>query len=386
MVRFISMTSFASDFRAKTDHSPLTIINGALNFLDKGARHSSPLLSTANDTQKQEKTQNTQAPTVYVYYLRTMNPKRPSNVRIWATAARPHTLTASLCPCLVSFAATRPPLHLQALAFLFCVTVQMGTNLHNDYSDYVQGADTDKRVGQPRATAQGWLTPTQTCTAACGCLSVTFLTGLYGMWLTNLWNDPLVWFVLLTSVFNAFAYTAGPFPLGYIGLEKWSIAYQGLGDIFVFVYFGLVATLMLPYAVSQSVQSVEIDWRSQWIYGAQVGLLATNIIVVNNLRDRHTDVLANKRTTAVRFGRTFALIEYVMCQVITYELVLVNAYDEKGFRAAMLLPLLSIPLAFREAQAVFRKEGGDLNPHVGGAAKVQLAFCVLLSAGLFLSS
>ena len=230
----------------------------------------------------------------------------PSTVQIWLAAARPHTLTASLCPCLVAAAATRSPWHCQLLWTTFCLTVQLGTNLHNDYSDYVQGADTANRIGQPRATARGWLTPFQTCAAACASLTITTLSGVLLAWQTQQLDNMIVWFWMGTSIFNAFAYTAGPFPLGYIGLGNCSIAYAGLGDIFVLVYFGYVAVLMLPYLLEN-----ETDWTAQWIYGTQVGLLATNIIVVNNLRDRHTDVQAHKRTTAVRFGRGFSLVEYV---------------------------------------------------------------------------
>jgi len=305
---------------------------------------------------------------------------RPSVFEIWWTAARPHTLTASLCPCLVAYAANRPHLRLQAAWTLFCITIQIGTNLHNDYSDWVQGADTDKRVGHERATAKGWLTPRQTCQAATAVLTVTLLSGIYLLQATQQLQNGFGWFLILSSVFNAFAYTAGPYPLGYIGLENFSIAYSGLGDVFVLLYFGYVATLMLPYLLY--CQGMPVDWYSQSIYGTCVGLLATNIIVVNNLRDRHTDIQANKRTTAVRFGRTFSLTEYVVCLIVSFVLVLVDAVRSQSLWR--FLPLLSLPLAIREAKSVFAKEGQALNVHVGGAAKVQLLFCILLSTSLML--
>jgi 1,4-dihydroxy-2-naphthoate octaprenyltransferase len=211
----------------------------------------------------------------------------------------------------------------------------------------------------------------------------------------------LPWLLILSSIFNAFAYTGGPFPLGPI-LGDRSIAYSGLGDIFVFLYFGLVATWMVPYLISlqQGSHAVELQFfPSQAIYGVQVGLLCTNILVVNNLRDRHTDVNAGKRTTAVRFGRGFSLIEYACCIATSYALVLVDAgchhYHQRSHRDQetpqpmgmwRLLPLLSLPLAIREALEVFRKDGAALNQHVGGAAKVQTAFCLLLAVGIILSS
>jgi 1,4-dihydroxy-2-naphthoate octaprenyltransferase len=320
---------------------------------------------------------------------------RPSQFEIWKTAARPHTLTASLCPCLVSIAAVKnaAPVNLTVAWILFCVTVQIGTNLHNDYSDFVKGADTDKRVGHARATAQGWLTPEQTCQAATGVLTVTLATGVYVATMTRQLHNPFLWFLILSSVFNAFAYTGGPYPLGYLGLENVSIAYYGLGDIFVFLYFGLTATLMLPYlvhvvSVSDGAVDVHLDWPRLFLYSAQVGLLGTNIIVVNNLRDRHTDVSARKRTTSVRFGRSFSVTEYVTCLVMSYSLVLVDCFwlgTNDGWNVARLLPLLSLPLARREMMAVIQKDGAALNEHVGGTAKVQFLFCILLSLGLWLS-
>jgi 1,4-dihydroxy-2-naphthoate octaprenyltransferase len=313
---------------------------------------------------------------------------RPSQLEIWKTAARPHTLTASLCPCLVSVAAcsklpVTPTLNITTAWIIFCITVQIGTNLHNDYSDFVKGADTDKRVGHARATAQGWLTPTTTCQAATGVLSITLLSGVYIAVAAQQQHNPFLWFLIGSSVFNAFAYTGGPYPLGYLGLGHISIAYSGLGDIFVFLYFGLTATLMLPYLVSVSSSDAIVDWQQLSLYATQVGLLATNIIVVNNLRDRHTDVSAHKHTTSVRFGRSFSVTEYCLCLGMTYSLVLLDWYWWADCHVVRLLPLLSLPLARKEIVAIMQKDGAALNEHVGGTAKVQLLFCVLLSLGMW---
>jgi 1,4-dihydroxy-2-naphthoate octaprenyltransferase len=322
---------------------------------------------------------------------------RPSQLEIWKTAARPHTLTASLCPCLVSVAAcsklpSPPTANLVTAWIVFCITIQIGTNLHNDYSDFVKGADTDKRVGHARATAQGWLTPETTCQAATGVLSITLAAGIYIAVAAQQLQNPFLWFLILSSVFNAFAYTGGPYPLGYVGLENISIAYSGLGDIFVFLYFGLTATLMLPYLVLSVSDSnsdntgdgvVPVDWKQHFLYATQVGLLATNIIVVNNLRDRHTDVSAHKRTTSVRFGRSFSVTEYMFCLVMSYSLVLLDWYWWAGCHVVRLLPLLSLPLARKEIVAIIQKDGATLNEHVGGTAKVQLLFCILLSLGIW---
>lgn len=298
------------------------------------------------------------------------NNDRPSTATIWITAARPHTLTASISPCLVVWSTTDPPLLEFTLWLAFCVSIQIGTNLHNDYADFIQGADTEKRVGQPRATARGWLTPQQTCLASTIAVSITFGCGVALMFVTKQSQNAILWGIILSSVFNAFAYTGGPYPLGYLGIRNWSIAYSGLGEVFVFLYFGLAATLVLPYALYRTVSNQQI------IHAMQTGLLAVNIIVVNNLRDRLTDVHAGKRTTAVRFGRRFCEMEYITCNLVTFVLVCVNAIMEDG-RPRKLLPLLSAILAFRETRAVLHKEGQDLNVHVGGAAKVQLLFSIL---------
>jgi 1,4-dihydroxy-2-naphthoate polyprenyltransferase len=339
---------------------------------------------------------------------------RPSALAIWIVAARPHTLTASLSPLIVAFALTRPPALYFCLWLLFCVTVQIGTNLHNDYADFVLGADTadNRRVGSgmARATARGWWTPRQTCVASTAALSITCVSGVTLVAAAGLWRDPLMWGIVLSSLYNAFAYTGGPYPLGYLGLlphPRWSIAYAGLGEVFVFAYFGLAATLTLPYIlymeeiedgkrqVPDSSSSMDYYyWTGQWICAAQMGLLAINIIVVNNLRDRLTDVHAGKRTTAVRFGRRFCEVEYLLCNVLAFGLVLAHAAltTRSGgegvssslpppLRQRRLLPLFSIVPALRETLCVLRKEGPDLNVHVGGAAKVQLLFALLVALG-----
>lgn len=275
------------------------------------------------------------------------------------------------------------------------MTVQIGTNLHNDYSDYVQGADRkETRVGHLRATAQGWITPLETCCAATFTLSITAITGVALIFASNQCNNILLWFLIISSVFNAFAYTAGPYPLGYIGLGHCSIAYYGLGDIFVFLYFGLVATYMIPYLL-YLVLDESYNGNSSLLlilYGIQIGLLATNIIVVNNLRDCSTDVLANKRTTTVRFGKTFSKLQFCGNFLVTYILVLVTSYIQsqqqqlsqlpsRNFNASWM-PLITAVPAYQEIQAILRKTESDLNPHVGGTAKVQFLFCLLLTMRL----
>lgn len=321
---------------------------------------------------------------------------RPPLWKVWWIACRPHTLTASLAPVVVSYnIGISRIVNLEYSRYLiltlkwaaFCMLMQLGTNLHNDYADFVKGADTDKRVGQARATQKGWLTPMQTATASGGVLSLGLLLGMDFI----LGIDPLsgnrgyMIFIVITSIFNAFAYTGGPWPLGYIGLGSFSIGYSGLGDLFVFLYFGLVATLVLPFlyvsgSEKASNDSLESVLSTYVPYAIQVAALATNIIIVNNLRDRHTDVGANKRTLAVRFGATFCRIEFVSMIVIAYSLVIYDFLLHDG-NVKSLLPLLTLGMAAKEINAIFTKEGPTLNPHVGASAKLQFLFCVLVSLG-----
>lgn len=329
---------------------------------------------------------------------------RPPLWKVWWVACRPHTLTASLAPIVVSYRVGMATIlaidreryvSLMAQWAAFCMLMQLGTNLHNDYADFVKGADTDKRVGQARATQKGWLTPFQTASAATGVLGlglvlgVGFITSIDRSHEDGLWRTLFMLFIVVSSVFNAFAYTSGPWPLGYIGLANFSLGYSGLGDLFVFLYFGLVATLIPPFLyVAGESHSINYDIAATLKvflpYAIQVAVLATNIIVVNNLRDRHTDVEANKRTLAVRFGASFCRNEFVLNIAIAYSLVLVD-WAMHSFRIWRLLPLLSFPVARKEIQAIYTKEGGLLNPHVGGSAKVQFMFCILLGLAVRLS-
>mmetsp|Transcript_8338 Transcript_8338/g.12792 ORF Transcript_8338/g.12792 Transcript_8338/m.12792 type:complete len:402 (-) Transcript_8338:352-1557(-) len=375
--------------------------------------------------------------------------RRPRMWKVWVQAARPHTLTAAFSPILAGYnlcaseiqktiVTNDDPdglmngtdmnswLRKQTFAWLlFCVFVQIGTNLHNDYADFVKGADNEHRVGQARATQKGWLTPRQTATASTMCLMVTFAIGIQLSQLPNAsgnWD----WFALgitATSVFNAFAYTGGPYPLGYIGLSNFSIGYSGLGDLFVFLYFGLVATMALPYLYSRDVLSMQYGGGQTageilnrmfsnpesematvvvphilikaFYVALPVGWLGTAIIVVNNLRDRHTDVFASKLTTSVRFGELFSRVQYALLVLGSYcvlPLVLLSDYhfednyngDTMNIISWCFLPCLTLPMAIPQLRAVTfgEKDGADLNPHVGGTALLQFAYCIFFGISL----
>lgn len=318
--------------------------------------------------------------------------KRPPLHKVVLLATRPNTLTLSLTPVVVGTALSGRATPSSLWFWLFACLIQIGTNLHNDYADFVKGADTKDRVGQARATQKGWLTAGQTAGSSAFSLVAAAAIGAY------LARTPgcgrFMSFVTATSVFNAVAYTGGPFPLGYVGLGWVSIGYSGLGDVFVLAYFGYVATIA-PYLLNTSSDLGSLP-AQLLIVATALGSLATGVLVVNNLRDAKTDVLVNKRTLAVRFGESFARSQYVVVLTLPYALIF-SAVVFDFAPAAWLLALVTAPLAVREisvetrycaicliatnvfhsmlrsqvsqVRAVLTKEGGDLNPYVGGTAK-----------------
>lgn len=295
----------------------------------------------------------------------------PSLAKIWWKTLRPATLWAGATPAIVgaavAFGLARRDLAVAhvglAFAALACaLLLQIGCNLINDYEDFARGADTPDRLGPARATAQGWLTGRQVLSVAVGALGLALVLGL---WAATLRGWPLV-AIGVAGLGAAVAYTAGPFPLGY----------KGLGDLFVMIFFGFAATAGTCFAVTGT-------WSAEALLaGYALGALATAILVVNNLRDRHTDARANKRTLAVRFGERFARRQYAV--------LVVSAFVAAGVGAAVfqrpgwLLPLLAIPLAIRELAALRTVDGAALNPHLGATARLELLFGLLLSVGVLL--
>ena len=292
---------------------------------------------------------------------------RPSSLKVWLAAARPQTLTAGAVPVGVgtALAAADGALHVaSALSALGgAIAIQLGTNLFNDYEDFRRGADTEERLGPARATQRGWLTPRQVGVAT----AVAFLVAaLFGLYLIDRGGLPIL--VLgVVSVLCGLAYTGGPMPL----------AYHGLGDLFVIVFFGVAAVAGTYFVQALTVTPASI------LLGVVVGALATCILVVNNLRDRGTDAKAGKRTLAVRFGAGFARAEYAAMLALAYAVPVSQVVSGRA-GVAWLLPLLSLPLALRELVAIHRKDGAALNPHLGGAARVGVLYGVLLSLGVLL--
>ena len=288
-----------------------------------------------------------------------------TSLRIWSLAARPRTLTAAVAPVLVgtaaaaAYGAMRP---LPALAALLAaVCIQIGTNFANDYHDFQRGADTHDRLG-PRRVTQSGLVPPRTVRAAALCtFGVAFVIGIY---LAVVGGWPIL-VTGLASIAAGWAYTGGPWPFGY----------HGLGDVFVFIFFGLVATAGTTYVQMHGVPT------ASWIAALPVGALATAILAVNNLRDIATDARAGKRTLAVRLGPNGTRAEYVLLLIVAFA----TPFALLPFaRPWVLLPLVAIPLAVAPLRLVFHSQGAELNAALAGTARLHLVYGVLLAAGLVL--
>lgn len=287
--------------------------------------------------------------------------------RIWVEAARPKTLPAAVIPVLVGSAlAYRAGAFHWAPALLclaFALLVQIGTNFANDYGDFVKGADQPDRLGPRRAVAAGMVTPRAMATATALVFGTAFVLGLSLIH----WGGWVLLPIGVASLLFGWGYTSGPFPL----------AYHGLGDLFVFIFFGLVAVGGTFYVMTGSITGPAL------LAAVPVGLLATNILVVNNHRDADTDARANKRTLVVRFGRGFAVWQYAVSFVVALLAPALLAY--LGREWTLALPVVLAPFAWHLTQRLRR--GGDgptLNALLAATAKFLLAFGLLWAAVLAL--
>jgi 1,4-dihydroxy-2-naphthoate polyprenyltransferase len=291
----------------------------------------------------------------------------PPTLKTWLMAVRPKTLTAGAVPVLTATAlAYRDGVGrlLPALAALLgAVLIQIGTNFINDYYDFKKGADTEERLGPKRVTQSGLIAPGAVLAGGLTCFALATLVGIY---LVAVGGWPIV-AIGVTSLICGYAYTGGPYPLGY----------HGLGDLFVLIFFGIVAVTGTYY-----VQAGFVAPAAWWV-SVPVGAIGTCLIVVNNQRDESTDVKAGKRTVVVRFGKGFGRAEYVLLLVASFATPFV--LFAKGYASAwVFLPLLSLPLVVPPLKLMLKAEGAALNPALGGTAKLQMVFGLLFALGLFL--
>jgi 1,4-dihydroxy-2-naphthoate octaprenyltransferase len=294
---------------------------------------------------------------------------RPSPLAVWIMAARPRTLPASASGVIVGSAlaalegAFRPLPALAALLVALCL--QIASNLANDVFDFERGTDAKRSVGPTRVTQAGLLTPRQ---VKAGLVAVIVVAAFAGLWLASVAG----WWLLLVgaaAIVSAVVYTAGPFPLSHLGL----------GDLFVFLFFGLAAVVG-----SYFVQAGHLG-AAAWAMSLPPGLIIVAILVVNNLRDIDEDREAGKRTLAVRFGAGFTKGEYLFCLAVAYLAVPIAA-------AFGLVPWwamaswLSVPLAVKNARIVLTKNGAALNAALGGTGMLAFAWAALFAAGLAVCS
>lgn len=290
---------------------------------------------------------------------------------IWIEAARPRTLPAAIAPVIVgtALAAVEGSVRLVAAALClgFALLAQIAANFGNDYFDFIKGADNAARVGPRRAVASGLVAPSAMRNATVGVCLLAFCLGLglipFGGW-------PLL-IVGIASLVSAVAYTGGPYPLGY----------HGLGDIFVFVFFGIVAVC--------ATQFVQIGFVSVSAIQSSIaiGALATNILVVNNYRDADTDKVAGKRTLVVRFGRRFARIQFAANHLLALAApVAIALLQHRSVSIAVLFALILGAWAMKQINHLAtRRDASELIALLGDCGRYLAVYSALFSAWLLLS-
>ena len=302
-----------------------------------------------------------------------------TRTKAWLMAARPQTLPVGVSPIIVG---TGLALHdgvfepLPAFAALLgALLIQIGTNFANDYFDAVKGTDTDEREGFTRVTQSGLIQPAEVKRAMYLTFAVAILTGVYLVYIGGL---PIL-VVGLSSVAAGLLYTGGPYPYGY----------RGLGDLFVFVFFGLVAVTGTYYvqAVAVMAQPLSLTIPPETITGMVVAAslpaagLATAVLVVNNIRDRETDAKTGKRTLVVLLGYRWSRVEFLLLVGLAYAIPC--AFAIVGYGLPVLLPLLTLPFAVSLSRTVLTEtSGAALNPALETTGKLLAAHSVLFAIGL----
>ncbi len=299
-----------------------------------------------------------------------------SHARKWFLASRPKTLPAAIVPVAIGGALAGAVNAFSFLPWLICLTfavlIQIGTNFANDYYDFLKGADDERRIGPKRAVASGWISPDTMKTGMLVVFGTAFIVGCmlvpFGGW----------WLLIvgILSIICGIAYTGGPYPLGY----------NGWGDLFVFIFFGWIATGCTYYVQTGTFEFQHGSLSGIWwilLAGSVPGALATNLLVVNNVRDAPLDKEAGKRTLVVRHGRKFGIGEYVVMSILTVTIPLLFA--TAGKLPGCYLILLAVPLFARTVvrlnSAVDRRTYNSL---LGSTALLLLLGGVLFTAGLLL--
>ncbi len=286
----------------------------------------------------------------------------------WILASRPKTLTAAYTPVLIGIGIAYllgVQQWLVSLVALLCATlIQIGTNFANDYYDYKKGSDREDRIGFTRMVASGQISERQMFNATLLCMGLAFIFGLYLVYVGG-------WEVLaigLSSILFGILYTGGPYPLGY----------NGLGDVFVFIYFGIVATIATVFVHTAS-------WEPMAFWASLIpGALSTNILVVNNLRDVDQDRISGKKTLGVLLGEKALKWEYTLLLILAYAIP-PHFYVHFDATLWIFLPYLCSPLAYLLLRTVWHhKEKKVLNRTLERTAAFMFVFGILFVTGLLL--
>lgn len=284
----------------------------------------------------------------------------------WILASRLKTLPAAISPVLVGVSLAihdgefKP--FIAFMTLLAAVLIQIGANFANDVYDFLKGSDREDRLGPTRATQSGLIPPENMKKGMCLVFAMAICVGFY---LASIGGWPIVW-IGLASIASAIAYTGGPYPLGY----------HGWGDVFVFIFFGIIAVPGTYYLQSGIVSYDSI------LLGIPLGALSTAILIVNNLRDADTDIKSDKRTLAVRLGKPFVKIEYIVMMVIAFAtpIYILQFWDE----FSLYIILFLLPISIQHIQSLYTKTGEALNEVLVDTAKFLFHFSLLLSIGLIL--
>jgi 1,4-dihydroxy-2-naphthoate octaprenyltransferase len=296
-----------------------------------------------------------------------MSTESVSKLQSWLLASRPKTLLAAVVPVMVgsALAISMKKFYLtySIVALLCSILIQIGTNFTNDLYDYLKGSDTIKRKGPRRVLATGLISVSEMRLAIILVFGLTFVLGLYLVYSSGI----LILWVGILSIFAGIIYTAGPFPL----------AYNGLGDLFVFIFFGIVGTMGTYYLHTQEISIIA------FIVSLPVGALITNILIVNNYRDIEEDREANKKTLTVILGRTFSRWQYIFLIMISY-LTSFIMYLNFNYKLWIFLPMLTIPISVILIKMLYTLKGQELNKTLELSAKFAGIYGLLLSIGLIL--
>lgn len=293
--------------------------------------------------------------------------KHYSKIHSWFLAARPKTLLAAVVPVMVGSSLAIYSgfffLPYSIVALLCSILIQIGTNYTNDLYDYLKGSDTKERKGPIRVLSAGLISVQEMKRGIFIVFLITFLLGLYLVYSAG-------WVILiigLISIVAGLAYTAGPFPL----------AYNGLGDVFVFLFFGIVGTMGTFYLHHQQFTLLS------FIISLPVGALITNILIVNNFRDIDEDRAAGKKTLAVILGNTFSKIEFIVLLIISF-LVPLSLFFTYDFSYWIFLPYLTIPIAMILIKMLNEYRGKELNKTLELTAKFSALYGLLFSIGIII--